>query len=110
MKQGFPVAANGGGKNESIIDRCKPDKIQLFMEYYDFEKIEEEPEIKPPNFYMTDVNRADNGYRAPNQSLYVPLSTLITQFTLNFAKLDELGDKSLVPLEIYFLPKTHKDV
>ena len=99
--------ANRQGKGHTVFDGCKPDEIQLFVEHYEFEVISEQEKTGTHENSNVTSNIDYNDVSQPNicnDSMCVPLSTLIIQFIINFTGWNQHKGGESVIKSVNFLP------
>ena len=96
-------------KGHSVFDQCKPKEIQLFLEQLEFEHAHRGLASHTPCDNGVIVDNADSLPNSSNDFICVPLSTLITQFVINFSGWGESKNNESLKT-IYFLPKGFQDI
>ena len=86
-------------KGHTTFEGLDPKEIELYVEYYDNEKKSLE------NFNEEANANNDSALQRESDFLWVPLSTLIAQFVLNYSALDQSKDKNSALKIVNFIPK-----
>ena len=85
------------GKGHTVFDACSPEEIQLFLEYY-----EDVPSSVKGNPCNDVCNQTLN-----QQSLLLPLSSLLTQFVLSYSAREGKQNQELLS-SICFIPQRYQ--
>ena len=85
------------GKGHTVFDACSPEEIQLFLEYY-----EDVPSSVKGNRCNDICNQTLN-----QQSLLLPLSSLLTQFVLSYSAREGKQNQELLS-SICFIPQRYQ--
>ena len=97
------------GKGHTLFDSCAPEKIQLFLEYY-----QDIPESVLENHSKSNGDVPNVNHKNPfdtsllKESIVVPLSTLLTQFVLNYCCRESEKEQDLLT-SICFIPQKYEE-
>ena len=98
------------GKGHTLFDSCAPEKVQLFLEYFDDIPGTLLEKHSTSNGDISKVNHEKTcDPLLLRESLVVPLSTLLTQFVLNYGCRELEKEKQDLLTSICFIPQEYAE-